>query len=50
VTDRDVADAIAAGWTEPQLFEVAVASAAGEGLRRRDLVDRLLGTPAGSAG
>jgi len=43
VTDDDVRDALAAGWTESQLFEVFVAVAAGEGLRRREVIDRLLG-------
>jgi hypothetical protein len=42
VTDRDVADALAAGWTESQLFELTVAAAAGSGFQRLDLVDRLL--------
>jgi len=42
VTDRDVAEAVAAGWSETQLFEVAVATAAGAGMARLDLVDRLL--------
>ena len=48
VTDRDIADAKAAGWTETQLFELTVATAAGAGLHRRDVIDRLLsgeGTP-----
>jgi hypothetical protein len=46
VTDRDVADALAAGWTESQLFELTVAAAAGAGFQRLDLVDRLLeGSP-----
>ncbi len=42
VTDSDVAEAVAAGWTEAQLFEVAVATAVGEGVRRLELVDRLV--------
>jgi hypothetical protein len=42
VTDRDIADALAAGWTESQLFELTVATAAGAGFQRLDLVDRLL--------
>jgi hypothetical protein len=42
VTDRDVADALAAGWTESQLFELTVAAAVGAGFQRLDLVDRLL--------
>jgi hypothetical protein len=42
VTDRDVADALAAGWTESQLFELTVATAAGAGFQRLELVDRLL--------
>jgi hypothetical protein len=42
VTDRDVAEALAAGWTESQLFELTVAAAAGAGFQRLDLVDRLL--------
>jgi len=45
VTDRDVAETIDAGWTESQIFEVAVATAAGEGFRRLQLVDRLLAEP-----
>ena len=47
VTDRDVAEAVAAGWTESQLFEVTVATAAGAGMARLDLVDRLLGESSG---
>jgi bacterioferritin-associated ferredoxin len=42
VTDRDVAGAVAAGWTESQLFEVTVATAAGCGFHRLEVVDRLL--------
>lgn len=42
VTDEDVRAARDAGWTESQLFEVFVAAAAGAGLHRRDVVDRLL--------
>jgi hypothetical protein len=42
VTDEDVAAARRAGWTESQLFELFVATAAGAGLHRRDVVDRLL--------
>jgi hypothetical protein len=48
VTDGDVADAIAAGWTESQLFEVTVATATGEGFRRLELVDRLLAESRGA--
>ena len=43
VTDQDIEDAKSAGWTETQLFEIAVATAAGAGLHRRDVIDRLLG-------
>jgi hypothetical protein len=42
VTDADVQDALAAGWTENQLFELSVATAVGAGLHRREAVDRLL--------
>lgn len=42
VTDLDVAEALAAGWTESELFELTVAAAAGVGFHRLDLVDRLL--------
>lgn len=42
VTDDDIAAAKAAGWTDSQLFELLVATAAGAGIRRRDAVDRLL--------
>lgn len=42
VTDDDIAAAKTADWSESQLFELAVATAAGEGLRRRDTIDRLL--------
>ncbi len=45
VTDRDVAEALAAGWTESQLFELAVATAAGAGFHRLEVVDQLLGQP-----
>jgi hypothetical protein len=48
VTDADVAAARAAGWSESQLFELAVAAAAGAGLHRRDVIDRLLGSEPGS--
>ena len=47
VTDQDVADAVAAGWTESQLFEVAVATAVGAGFHRLEVVDGLLGEPPG---
>ena len=47
VTDRDIAEALAAGWTESQLFELAVATAAGAGFRRLDVVDGLLGNRPG---
>jgi hypothetical protein len=49
VTDRDVADAVAAGWTESQLFELAVATAAGAAFARLELVDRLLASGAEEA-
>jgi hypothetical protein len=49
VTDRDVAEAVAAGWTESQLFEVAVATAAGAGFHRLEVVDRLLAGRPGEA-
>ena len=42
VTDADIEAAKAAGWSESQLFELAVAAAAGAGLHRRDVIDRLL--------
>lgn len=42
VTDRDIEEAQAAGWTQSQLFELAVAAAAGAGLHRREVCDRLL--------
>jgi alkylhydroperoxidase family enzyme len=42
VTDDDIAAARAAGFTETQLFELTVATAAGAGLHRRDVIDRLL--------
>lgn len=42
VTDDDIAAAKQAGWTDSQLFELAVAAAAGAGLHRRDVIDRLL--------
>jgi hypothetical protein len=42
VTQDDIDRAKAAGWTDPQLFEVIVATAAGAGLHRRDVIDRLL--------
>lgn len=42
VTDSDIAAAKAAGWSDSQLFELFVATAAGAGLHRRDVVDRLL--------
>jgi hypothetical protein len=45
VTDRDIADAESAGWSDSQLFELIVAAAAGAGLHRRDVVDRLLADP-----
>ena len=43
VTDADVEAAKAAGWSDSQLFELFVATAAGAGLQRRDVIDRLLG-------
>jgi hypothetical protein len=49
VTDRDVAEAVAAGWTERQLFEVAVATAAGAGFHRLEVVDHLLVAGPGEA-
>ena len=49
VIDRDVAEAVAAGWTESQLFEVAVATAAGAGFHRLEVVDRLLAAHPGVA-
>jgi hypothetical protein len=49
VTDEDVAAAHAAGWTESQLFEVAVATAAGAGFHRLEVVDRLLAAHPGQA-
>lgn len=42
VTDADVQEARAAGWSESQLFELFVATAAGQGLKRRDVLDGLL--------
>jgi hypothetical protein len=47
VTDRDVAEALAAGWTQTQLFELAVATAAGAGFHRLEVCDRLLAEPPG---
>ena len=49
VTDRDVADALAEGWSESQLFELAVVVSAGAGLQRLELVDRLLAAGPGEA-
>jgi hypothetical protein len=49
VTDRDVAEARSAGWTESQLFEVAVATAAGAAFHRLDVVERLLRADPGPA-
>lgn len=43
VTDADVEAAQAAGWSDSELFELFVATAAGTGLHRRDVIDRLLG-------
>jgi hypothetical protein len=43
VIDRDIAEALAAGWSESQLFELAVATAAGAGFYRLAVCDRLLG-------
>lgn len=43
VTQDDIDDAKAAGWSESQLFELTIATAAGAGLHRRDVIDRLLG-------
>jgi len=42
VTDSDIASAKAAGWSDSELFELFVATAAGAGLHRRDVLDRLL--------
>ena len=42
VTDDDIAAAHAAGWSDSRLFELTVATAAGAGLHRRDVIDRLL--------
>lgn len=43
VTDEDVEAAQAAGWSDSELFELFVATAAGAGLHRRTVIDRLLG-------
>jgi hypothetical protein len=48
VTDDDIAAAQKAGWSDSQLFELVVATAAGAGLHRRDVVDRLLAAEAQS--
>jgi hypothetical protein len=37
VTDEDVAALRRAGWTEETIYEVTIAAAAGEGLRRLDV-------------
>jgi hypothetical protein len=34
VTDEEVAALKAAGWSEPQIFELSVAAASGQGMRR----------------
>jgi alkylhydroperoxidase family enzyme len=49
VTDEDIAKAKAAGWSDSQLFELTVATAAGAGLHRRDVIDRLLNDPKDTA-
>jgi hypothetical protein len=43
VTDGDIQAVLEAGWTEGQVFELAVATAVGAGLVRREAIDRLLG-------
>lgn len=42
VTDRDIEEVLAAGWSQSQVFELAVAAAVGAGLHRREVCDRLL--------
>ncbi|HEX2698756.1 MAG TPA: hypothetical protein VHM89_00950 [Acidimicrobiales bacterium] len=43
VTDEDVKGTQReTGWSDSQLFELVVATAVGEGLRRRAVIDRLL--------
>jgi alkylhydroperoxidase family enzyme len=43
VTDADVAELLAAGVTEDEVFEQTVAAAISEGLRRLDAAERAIG-------
>ncbi len=48
VTDEDVAHLRAAGWDEARIYELTVATAVGQGMRRLDAgLAALRGTPAG---
>jgi hypothetical protein len=47
VTDDDVAALLVAGTTQDEVFEVAVATALGEGARRYRIVEQLLATEEG---
>jgi alkylhydroperoxidase family enzyme len=43
ITDGDVAALRAAGLTEDEIFEQTVVAAIGEGLRRLDIAERVIG-------
>jgi alkylhydroperoxidase family enzyme len=43
VTDRDVEDLKAAGWSEDEIFELTIAIAMGEGLSRVEHARRVIG-------
>ena len=43
ITDDDVEALKAAGLTEDEIFEQTVAAAIGEGLRRLDIAERVIG-------